>query len=246
MPKSTRASFSTRQSVAGSLSSVSASVRSLLTDAERTFLESSFGSSVEKATEKMLQTAIRRARDLRDKWLDKFTRQNRSTKRSRGGAVKGALGSPVATAASNVRSREKAELFDGALRRFEERLRAILEPKVTVEAKVAATAPRKSSRSAKSSRPTKASSALVGRRPATRTKASKSGRSRKALDVATLATRSVSASGQRVRTDAAGQRSVKAAARRARESMQGLAMHRNAHAAARVKRAQVRRDVRNG
>lgn len=212
----------------------------MLTTAERTFLESSFGSSVEKASEQMLRSAIRKARDLRDKWLDAFTRQNRANKRARGPAVKGALGTPIAPSPSNLRSREKADLFDGALRRLEERLRAILAPAPAAPQAV----PAVSAKPARSGRSSKQS----GKRSVALKKATKAaaGRSRKALDAATLATRSVAASGQRVKTDLTGQRAAKAAARKARANLQGLATHRNAHSAARVRRAQARRDVRRG
>jgi hypothetical protein len=237
---------------------MSESVRSLLTTAERKLLESSVGSSMEKATEKMLKTAVRRARELRDKWLDKFARQNRTTKRGRGGAVKGHLGTVATPSTSNVRSREKAELFDGALRRFEERLRILLEPVRPAETGAAKRSRAKASKpragsgivrgvgGAKTKRPSRPDAAAATGQVAARANASKAvkPRSSKALDVTTLGSRSAAASGQRVRADAAGQRSAKAAARKAREKLQGLAIHRNAHAAARVRRAQARRDGR--
>lgn len=239
---------------------MSDSVRSLLTSAERKLLESSVGSSMEQATEKMLKTAVRRARELRDKWLEKFARQNRTTKRGRGREVKGGLGTPATSSTSNIRSREKAELFDGALRRFEERLRMLLEPAKPAEASPArpsgskSTKPRTGAGSGrkaggvKGKRATGADGSVVtAGRVAARAKGAKAAkpRSKKAPATATLATRSTVGSGQLVRADAAGQRSAKAAARKARENLQGLAIHRNAHAAARVRRAQARRDGRS-
>lgn len=236
---------------------MSDSVRSLLTSAERKLLESSVGSSMEQATEKMLKTAVRRARELRDKWLDKFARQNRTTKRGRGREVKGGLGTPATSSTSNVRSREKAELFDGALRRFEERLRMLLEPAKPAEASPAkpsgskSTKPRAGAGSGRKAggvqgkRATGADGSVVtAGRVAARAKGAKP-RSKKAPATATPAARSTVGSGQLVRADAAGQRSAKAAARKARENLQGLAIHRNAHAAARVRRAQARRDGRS-
>jgi hypothetical protein len=171
----------------GQPASMSESVRSLLTTAERKLLESSVGSSMEKATEKMLKTAVRRARELRDKWLDKFARQNRTTKRGRGGAVKGHLGTVATPSTSNVRSREKAELFDGALRRFEERLRILLEPVRPAETGAAKRSRAKASKpragsgivrgvgGAKTKRPSRPDAAAATGQVAARANASKTG-----------------------------------------------------------------------
>jgi hypothetical protein len=88
-------------------------IRSLLTAAERQVLDSSVGSAIAKATHGQVQAAMVRARTLRDKWRDLHAQQTRSTKRTAG------------TPAANARSREKSELFDGAVKRLEARLAEI-------------------------------------------------------------------------------------------------------------------------
>jgi len=86
-------------------------VRSLLTAAEQNVLQSSMGSTIAKATREQVEAARVRARALRDKWRDLHDDQTRSTKRS-----------PKAGGKVNLRSQEKHELFDGAVKRLEARL----------------------------------------------------------------------------------------------------------------------------
>ena len=86
-------------------------VRLLLTAAEQNVLQSSMGSTIAKATREQVEAARARARALRDKWRDLHDGQTRSTKRS-----------PKAGGKVNLRSREKHELFDGAVKRLEARL----------------------------------------------------------------------------------------------------------------------------
>jgi hypothetical protein len=86
-------------------------VRSLLTAAEQNVLQSSMGSTIAKATREQVEAARVRARALRDKWRDLHDDQTRSTKRS-----------PKAGGKVNLRSKEKHELFDGAVKRLEARL----------------------------------------------------------------------------------------------------------------------------
>ncbi len=86
-------------------------VRSLLTAAEQNVLQSSMGSTIAKATREQVESARARARALRDKWRDLHDGQTRSTKRS-----------PKAGGKVNLRSKEKHELFDGAVKRLEARL----------------------------------------------------------------------------------------------------------------------------
>ena len=86
-------------------------VRLLLTAAEQNVLQSSMGSTIAKATREQVEAARDRARALRDKWRDLHDGQTRSTKRS-----------PKAGGKVNLRSREKHELFDGAVKRLEARL----------------------------------------------------------------------------------------------------------------------------
>ena len=85
--------------------------RSLLTAAEQNVLQSSLGSTIAKATRDQVEAARARARALRDKWRGLHDGQTRSTKRS-----------PKAGGKVNLRSREKHELFDGAVKRLEARL----------------------------------------------------------------------------------------------------------------------------
>jgi hypothetical protein len=86
-------------------------VRSLLTAAERKVLSSSTGAAIAKASREQIQAAMSRARTLRDKWRDLHADQTRSTKRS-----------PKSAAGANRRSKEKHEVFDGAVKRLEARL----------------------------------------------------------------------------------------------------------------------------
>ena len=86
-------------------------VRLLLTAAEQNVLQSSMGSTIAKATREQVEAARARARALRDKWRDLHDDQTRSTKRS-----------PKSGGKVNLRSREKHELFDGAVKRLEARL----------------------------------------------------------------------------------------------------------------------------
>jgi hypothetical protein len=87
-----------------------AALRSLLTSAERGVLEATTGSALAKATQQEVQKLIKQTRDLRDKWRDLHESQNRSNKRTKD------------RGAANARSREKHELFHGAVARLEARL----------------------------------------------------------------------------------------------------------------------------
>lgn len=86
-------------------------IRAMLTAAESRVFESSIGKEIAAAGREQLQAAIGHARTLRDKWRDLYAQQTRSTKRT----AKAGTG-------ANDRSREKSELFAGALDRLEARL----------------------------------------------------------------------------------------------------------------------------
>lgn len=86
-------------------------IRAMLTAAERKVFESSIGKEIAAAGREQLQAAIGHARTLRNKWRDLYAEQTRSTKRS-----------TKAGTTANDRSREKSELFAGALDRLEARL----------------------------------------------------------------------------------------------------------------------------
>lgn len=85
-------------------------LRSLLTSAERGVLEATTGSALAKATQQEVQKLMKQARDLRDKWRGLHESQSRSNKRTKD------------RGAANARSREKHELFHGAVGRLEARL----------------------------------------------------------------------------------------------------------------------------
>jgi hypothetical protein len=89
-------------------------IRAMLTAAERKVFDSSIGKEITAAGRAELQAAIGHARTIRDKWRDLYAAQTRTTKRT----VK-------AGTSANDRSREKSELFAGALQRLETRLAEI-------------------------------------------------------------------------------------------------------------------------
>ena len=86
-------------------------IRAMLTAAERKVFDSSLGKQIAAASREQIQAAIGQARSLRDKWRDLYAEQTRGTKRT-----------AKAGTAANDRSREKSELFAGALERLEARL----------------------------------------------------------------------------------------------------------------------------
>jgi hypothetical protein len=86
-------------------------IRAMLTAAERKVFDSSIGKEIAAKGRAELQAAIGHARTLRDKWRDLYAQQTRTTKRT-----------PKAGTGANDRSREKSELFAGALERLEARL----------------------------------------------------------------------------------------------------------------------------
>ena len=115
-------------------------IRAMLTAAERKVFDSSIGKEIAAAGKAELQAAIGHARTLRDKWRDLYAQQTRTTKRT----VK-------AGTSANDRSREKSELFAGALERLEKRLAevgtvaktAVKKVKKAAAKAVAAPAPKK-------------------------------------------------------------------------------------------------------
>lgn len=92
-------------------------IRSLLTAAERKVFDSSTGKALAAAGRDQLQAAVGQARTLRDKWRDLYAQQTRTTKRT-----------AKAGTAANDRSRDKADLFAGAVERLEKRLAEIGTP----------------------------------------------------------------------------------------------------------------------
>lgn len=114
-----------------------AGLRSLLTSAERRVIEATTGSALAKATQQEVQKLFKQARDLRDKWRDLYESQSRSNKRTKD------------RGAANARSREKHELFHGAVGRAEARLAEFGGAVMATVKGVAARATGKSARTAK-------------------------------------------------------------------------------------------------
>ena len=108
MAKSSRVSVSSGSGV--SLSKL----RSFCTAAERKLLDMSESSGLSKAAHAEVQALLVRARTTRDKWRGLVGHQTRVVKRS-----------PKAVAEANARSHAKAELFDGAVKRFEAHLKTL-------------------------------------------------------------------------------------------------------------------------
>ena len=91
-------------------------VLGLCTAGERTLLASSEATSLANATRASVQALLVRARGIRDKWRGLFGQQTRLEKRANRSAA----------TAANARSLAKADLFAGAVKRFEEHLTTLL------------------------------------------------------------------------------------------------------------------------
>lgn len=238
-------------------SSRSAGQPSLLTSAERNLLESTTGSALTRASQQQVQAMTKRARALRDKWRDLAEKQSRSTKRTKD------------RGAANARSREKHELFHGAVGRLEARLaefngRAAAAKGATQRApgKAARTAKHRSARAAVRAELREATRTLAGKRAAAKPAAQRVkpaaaaakvepappavriSAARKPAKGASKKTLTAQAAGQRVGFDAAKQRKARAAATVARLKFDGQVTRRGGHTLARGRRAQARRDGR--
>jgi hypothetical protein len=114
--KHTLEQVSMAKSSRGSVSSVATlsadRLRSLCTAAERELLDMSDSPGLSKAAHAEVQALLGRARETRDKWRAMVGKQSRAAKRA-----------PRAVAEANARSHAKADLFDGAVKRFEARLK---------------------------------------------------------------------------------------------------------------------------
>ena len=195
--------------------------RTLLTGAEKKFFDSSFGTALAKHTHAQVQAAVKQARILRNKWRDLYASQSRTAKRS-----------GRATAAANVRTREKHDLLADVVARFEKRLdelkAAVTSAARTAPAKTVA-APKKNS--AKPARKTAAAKPVAA--------ASKKA-SRRVTDGLIEAP-----AGQLVRLDRSKQRSAQTAAKASRIKRGGQGTQRLGHVAASGRRTQRRRDIRS-
>jgi len=208
-------------------------ILALLTKAEKSFLDSSIGQSLAKATHVQVQAAAKQARVLRKKWRDLHESQMRSTKRSAG----------AATRPTNARSLEKHNLFSAAVVRLEKRL-AELASLVTSSpvskslAKKTVAASKKVGLVAK--RVKVAAQAKIA--PQAKIAARVSARASRAAVRADLSALSTT---QAIQFDRVKQRSALTAAKAGRIKQEGLGTRRLGHAAARGKRTQARRDTRS-
>ena len=236
-------------------------LRSLLTSAERGVLEATTGSALAKATQQEVQKLIKQTRDLRDKWRGLHESQNRSNKRTKD------------RGAANARSREKHELFHGAVARLEARLAEFGGTVAATVKGVAARATGKAARQAthRSARAglraeMKQTAAAMAKKPAAlKPAALKPAKSaptpvvpaaavgRKKSAVRTLVKPAKVASGKKLAAqgtgqligfDVAKQRKARAAATVARLKFDGQTTRRGGHMLARGQRSQARRDSR--
>ena len=237
MAKSSRVSVSS-----GSGMSLS-KLRSFCTAAERKLLDMSENSGLSKAAHAEVQALLVRARTTRDKWRGLVGHQTRVVKRS-----------PKAVAEANARSHAKAELFDGAVKRFEAHLKTLASA-VTGAAQSAVKSLTGRTKTPKRARVTgnRASRAglrkefsrqveslnRVASKPAAVPVAGKAAATSKKRKLAPA-----KAAVQAVRFDVAKQRSARTSAKNSRLKMEGLATRRAGHTIASGKRSQARRDKR--
>jgi len=234
-------------------------VLGLCTAAERTLLASSEATALAKATRASVQTLLVRARDIRDKWRGLFGQQTRLQKRA----------SRSAATAANARSLAKADLFAGAVKRFEDHLTTLLP---AAKPAAASKAKPKSARTAGHRMTRAAVKATLGQKAATINRALGASASTSQSLGARASTQPVAvtapkakapaaaakpskaavrklppakASTQAIRFDPAQQRSAKAAANSGRLKAEGLTTRRAGHTLAAGKRAQARRDKRS-
>ena len=208
-------------------------ILALLTKAEKSFLDSSIGQSLAKATHVQVQAAAKQARVLRKKWRDLYESQMRSTKRTAG----------AATRPTNARSLEKHNLFSAAVIRLEKRL---------AELASAVTGSPVSKSLAKKTVAASKKVGLVAKRVKVAAQAKIAPRAKIAARVSARASRaavradlSALSTTQAIQFDRVKQRSALTAAKAGRIKQEGLGTRRLGHAAARGKRTQARRDTRS-
>jgi hypothetical protein len=233
-----------------------AALRSLLTSAERGVLEATTGSALAKATQQEVQKLIKQTRELSDKWRGLHESQSRSNKRTKD------------RGAANARSREKHELFRGAVARLEARLAEFGGTVAATVKGVAARATGKAARQAthRSARAglraeMKQTAAALAKKPAALKPAKSAptpvvpaaavGRKKSAgrtlvkpAKVASGKKLAAQGTGQLIGFDVAKQRKARAAATVARLKFDGQTTRRGGHMQARGQRSQARRDSR--
>ena len=208
-------------------------ILALLTKAEKSFLDSSIGQSLAKATHVQVQAAAKQARVLRKKWRELYESQMRSTKRTAG----------AATRPTNARSLEKHNLFSDAVVRLEKRLAEL--------ASLVTSSPISKSLAKKTVAASK-KVGLVAKRVKVAAQAKIAPRAKIAARVSARASRaavradlSALSTTQAIQFDRVKQRSALTAAKAGRIKQEGLGTRRLGHAASRGKRAQARRDTRS-
>ena len=208
-------------------------ILALLTKAEKSFLDSSIGQSLAKATHVQVQAAAKQARVLRTKWRDLYESQMRSTKRTAG----------AATRPTNARSLEKHNLFSAAVVRLEKRLAEL--------ASLVTSSPISKSLAKKTVAASK-KVGLVAKRVKVAAQAKIAPRAKIAARVSARASRaavradlSALSTTQAIQFDRVKQRSALTAAKAGRIKQEGLGTRRLGHAASRGKRTQARRDTRS-
>lgn len=208
-------------------------ILALLTKAEKSFLDSSIGQSLAKATHVQVQAAAKQARVLRKKWRDLYESQMRSTKRTAG----------AATRPTNARSLEKHNLFSDAVVRLEKRLAELAS--LVTSSPVSKSLAKKTVAASKKV-------GLVAKRVKVAAQAKIAPRAKIAARVSARASRaavradlSALSTTQAIQFDRVKQRSALTAAKAGRIKQEGLGTRRLGHAASRGKRAQARRDTRS-
>ena len=208
-------------------------ILALLTKAEKSFLDSSIGQSLAKATHVQVQAAAKQARVLRKKWRDLYESQMRSTKRTAG----------AATRPTNARSLEKHNLFSAAVVRLEKRLAELAS--LVTSSPVSKSLAKKTVAASKKV-------GLVAKRVKVAAQAKIAPRAKNAARVSARASRaavradlSALSTTQAIQFDRVKQRSALTAAKAGRIKQEGLGTRRLGHAASRGKRAQARRDTRS-
>ena len=208
-------------------------ILALLTKAEKSFLDSSIGQSLAKATHVQVQAAAKQARVLRKKWRDLYESQMRSTKRTAG----------AATRPTNARSLEKHNLFSAAVIRLEKRLAELAS--LVTSSPVSKSLAKKTVAASKKV-------GLVAKRVKVAAQAKIAPRAKIAARVSARASRaavradlSALSTTQAIQFDRVKQRSALTAAKAGRIKQEGLGTRRLGHAASRGKRAQARRDTRS-
>ena len=208
-------------------------ILALLTKAEKSFLDSSIGQSLAKATHVQVQAAAKQARVLRKKWRELYESQMRSTKRTAG----------AATRPTNARSLEKHNLFSAAVIRLEKRLAELAS--LVTSSPVSKSLAKKTVAASKKV-------GLVAKRVKVAAQAKIAPRAKNAARVSARASRaavradlSALSTTQAIQFDRVKQRSALTAAKAGRIKQEGLGTRRLGHAASRGKRAQARRDTRS-